>query len=546
MSSTMNFDVTVDSGIIEIFQRENFKLERVFSEFVDNSLQSFLDHQDELKIMPSGGKCIVNILWNDESILITDNAYGMNEEEFGRALKLKATNPNALKSNQLSVYGMGLKYAAVYLGNHYAIDSTAFGSKINYHAEIDVPEFASKNPKTVKAALSDAFPDDHQTKIQITSLRVKRTPQKILDLRQKLGTIYNHYISKGILTIIVNNIPVHFKMPELRSGDDGQPYYRNFDDSFTAAGKTYKFTGWIAILKKGDQAITGLNLIQANRCIELGYKPHDLFGKGNSFQNSRVIGEVVFEGENYILSFNKDKFVWVDDGAEDAFLNSLKNNPNIQYIKHQAIKLRKTEDADAMAKKTEDNLHKKGVAGIKVVEKEAGAEPSVEAKPKESASPAAVAPNATPSEKIPDDGASAKTVPEVTPADTVSTVQKADDEMTPESHEGEDKPKKYLKCQTIVSGKETNLYVDVCEGEANGDWMRLEQLNGDWILHVNYKNKFIVDNFGNQNSKVGANSLAILIATAVLKAQESGLKLVNAVAFLNTLNKMMGDSGKDE
>ena len=44
-----NFDVTVGSGIISIFQRQNFRLERVFSEFIDNSLQSFLDHQDVLK-----------------------------------------------------------------------------------------------------------------------------------------------------------------------------------------------------------------------------------------------------------------------------------------------------------------------------------------------------------------------------------------------------------------------------------------------------------------------------------------------------------------
>lgn len=255
MDSVKKFDVTVESGIISIFQRQNFKLDRVFSEFIDNSLQSYLDHKKELDKMIDGGCCAVEILWDGNSVKITDNAYGMNEEEFGRALKLKATNPNALRNNQLSVYGMGLKYASVFLGNHYSIKSTAYGSHICYFAEVDVPDFEENNPKTVDAKLSDAFDEEHRTVIEITSLIIKRTQNKEKDLREKLGLIYNHYIHSGDLKISLNGIPVKYSKPPLRPNEEGGQYCRHFEDSFSIAGKEYKFTGWIGILNKGDQSI---------------------------------------------------------------------------------------------------------------------------------------------------------------------------------------------------------------------------------------------------------------------------------------------------
>ncbi|MEI3504860.1 MAG: hypothetical protein V8Q77_00930 [Bacilli bacterium] len=54
MNNIKEYDVTVESGIISIFQRQNFRLDRVFSEFIDNSLQSFLDHKEVLKELEDG------------------------------------------------------------------------------------------------------------------------------------------------------------------------------------------------------------------------------------------------------------------------------------------------------------------------------------------------------------------------------------------------------------------------------------------------------------------------------------------------------------
>lgn len=499
MNKTLDFDVTVESGIISIFQRQNLKLDRVFSEFVDNSLQSFLDHKEELKNLPNSSKCLVDIIWDSNHILIKDNAYGMNQEEFGRALKLKAHNPNAWKNDQLSVYGMGLKYAAVYLGNHYSITSSAYNSSIRYFAEVDVPQFEKDNPKTVPATLSDDFEESHFTEINITSVRIKRTVDKENDLRNKLATIYNHYISKGLLTIRVNNIPVIYSRPELRVKEDGGTYFEKFSDSFVIENKTYEFSGWIGILSKGNQSITGLNLVQANRCIELGYKPEKLFGKGNSFQNSRVVGEIIFNGVNYVLSFNKDRFVWADDGAEEAFIQKLLANPSISYIIKMAKKLRDDDDDEKIKKKTENTL-KKNVVNI-VVEK-----------------------NDKKQEPVEDNHQNIETNESEVVSTPIESVES-----------------KYQKMVISVEKKPVCLYVDYINGSESDPWINFEKYDDGYLLHINYVNKKICSIFPNQTSRVASNSLAIMLASSMIKAQKNGLKLSDSKILLDALNDLMGD-----
>ena len=514
MDTYKNYDVTVESGIISIFQRQVFKLDRVFAEYVDNSLQSFLDHKETLEKLADGKKCTVSILCDNEKIVIKDNAYGMEDEDFARALKLKATNPNAFKINQLSVYGMGLKYASVYLGDHYSISSTAYQSNSRYFAEVDVPTFEKNNPKTVQAKISSDFPDLHETIITINDLRIKMTTDKIKDLREKLGIIYNHYIHNGLLSISINNIPVEFHRPELRPKDDGGYYFENFNDSFTVSGKQYDFTGWIAILNKGDQSITGLNLVQANRCIELGYKPEKIFGKGNSFQNSRIIGEIVFSGENYVLSFNKDKFVWVDDGAEDIFLNKLFSNESVHYIIKKSKELSFTDDEKKIKNKTTKpfknnnaitQVDSKGTEDVKLSKDKA----------------------ITNKDNTNDSSLINKT--------TAETVIESDDTATKDD---------IIKYIIETKDKQISLYVCTKKCGINEDWLRFDKYNDGYLATINFENAFINNNFKNQESKAATNAIAILLVTSMVKSQNLGLKLTDSLLLLKTLNQLMGKTNE--
>lgn len=517
--STKNYDVTVESGIIAIFQSQTYKLERVFAEFIDNSLQSYLDHIEQLSKMPDGIRCEIKIIWDDNHIIISDNSFGMNDEEFGRALKLKAFNPDAFKGNRLSVYGMGLKYASVYLGNHYVINTTRYGESVRRIAEIDVPYFSSNNPETVTAIISDEMEQERGTTIEITDLRIKRTSSKESDIRDKLSIIYNRYIQDGTLTITINKVAVKHNKPELRKKEDGSKYFEKFDGSFTSEGVTYKYNGWIGILSVGNQSITGLNLIQAKRCIQLGWKPEAIFGKGNSFQNSRVVGEIVFSGDHSILSYDKDQFVWSDNGTEELFINMLLNTPGFKYIIRECKTLKKTSDTEKIKAKTTSTLNIKGVVET----------------PNDNTSST----NPTPTNIIP---TSTTNTTNANPTNTINLNSPVDTNIeNPVVSEAD------YKCYQIPThGRKIPLYLDLYEGNPNEDWIKLDKYKEGYCLHVNFKNDYIIKNFTSQSSIVGSNSLALVLATSILQAQDNGVKLSNSLSLIDALNKVMSSGDEDE
>ncbi|TPI02371.1 ATP-binding protein [Mycoplasma struthionis] len=507
MENTKKFDITVGSGIISIFQRQNFKLERVFSEFIDNSLQSFLDNKKILERLEEEAKCKISIIWDADKIIIKDNCFGMNEEEFGRSLKLKETNPNALRENQLSIYGMGLKYASVYLGDRYSISSTAYGSKASYFAEVDVRRFERENPKTIDVKISETFKEERGTIIEIKKLRIKKTQEKEKDLRDKLGIIYKHYIEEGILSITINKIPVKCEKLELRVKENGGKYYEHFSDSFTINEKTYEFSGWIGILNKGDQNLTGLNLLQANRCIELGYKPQKLFGKGNSFQNSRVVGEIVFSGENYVLSFNKDKFVWADDGAEEAFITKLQKMEKISYILKTSKELIFSCNEEKIKNKIRESFKNNSVLQNKENLRNEN-------------------------ELLFKKSKNCKITDILNEISFKETLLEKDSEYEVYSID-------------INDNEKITLYVDIQPGKSNEEWIKLTKHEDGYLLKVNFENKFFnTKNFSTQASKATSNSMAILFATSMLKAQNKGLRLGDSLLLLKTINEIMGHSNE--
>lgn len=160
MNKIIKEDVSVGSGIIGMFERMPQKLERVFAEFIDNSTQSYNDHKEKLINLPRSSVCRINITWDDEKIVILDNAFGMNHDEFRHALKLNNPRDN-YSANSRSQYGMGLKTAAAYLGAWYSIETTMYGSTERYSSEIDIDYFKENNPNTIENHITGALESDH-------------------------------------------------------------------------------------------------------------------------------------------------------------------------------------------------------------------------------------------------------------------------------------------------------------------------------------------------------------------------------------------------
>lgn len=529
MNNFEKYDVSVGSGIISVFQSQSYKIERVMAEFIDNSLQSYLDHKEVLKNIIDGNQCVVDIRWDDNKITIKDNAFGMNTEEFGRALKLKSFNPRANEKDRLSVYGMGLKYAAVYLGNTYKITSSRYEENVERTAVIDVPTFEKDNPKELEARLGFQDADYHYTIIEISNLRVKKTEDKLNKLRTNLGIIYEHYIFHKDLVIIVNGIKVQYEKPVFRKDENGSAYCRAFEGELVAKNTTYKYTGWIGILAKGNQDITGLKLVQAKRCIQLGYKPEKIYNKGNSFQNSRLIGQIVFEGNQSIVSFDKDQFVWADDGTEDLFVEQLLSNESFKEMKKTCQKLRKETDNEKIKNKIVKNVSK-----------------NTKEKPKQLEQTTVSAIQDT-EKKSNDNDNSIKTVnpinTNVSSTNEEENSNKKLNEVINEINSALETKKINLNYVEIPKEEGiVKIYYDLVEDTDNNDWLKLEKINNDYILKINNKNQFILNKFKSENSIVSANTLAIKLIKSLLLSKDLGLNTKQIENILNNFNYELSEN----
>ena len=313
-------NIQVGTGIVTIFQRMPQKLERVFAEFIDNSIQSFFDHKEQLVKINKKGSCVVKILWNSQEIIIEDNAYGMSHEDFKHALRINSPQEH-YSVNSRGQYGMGLKIAAAFLGNWYSIESTAYNSNEKYYSCFDIKQMKETNPETVDNIITECALTEHYTKITIKNLESKLINSVDKSLREKLASIYYDDLDSGELEIVLNGVPIVPKEPELRiNPDTGMEYLTTFEDKFVFNKHEYSYNGWVGILKVGVADEAGFKLSQNGRGIILNYRPESW--KKNSFEYQRIIGNINLDDIDWKISFNKDQFTW-KDGLESAFVESL-------------------------------------------------------------------------------------------------------------------------------------------------------------------------------------------------------------------------------
>ena len=82
-------NIQPQAGVIGVFSRLNYKPWYAIAEFVDNSTQSFYSHQEELAEQGIDGVDIHITYDADKDILtIVDTAFGMELEDFSRAVKI--------------------------------------------------------------------------------------------------------------------------------------------------------------------------------------------------------------------------------------------------------------------------------------------------------------------------------------------------------------------------------------------------------------------------------------------------------------------------
>lgn len=349
-------DISVGTGIFAALGRQDVKTDQIFREFIDNSTSSYFDHIDTLKDINKDSKCHVEISWDDDQIIIRDDAFGMNITEFNNALKINA-KAKSYSEQSRGQYGLGLKYAISSLGKWFKIESRAFGSGEMYTVEVDIDQIEKEQPNELPFLISECDKSLHGTRITIQRLTKKLNntvgsiaktksnkvmASKVDDLIKKLARIYKQDIENGDLEIRVNSLLVKPVTPEYLQKETGGEYFTTFSGKFLHKEKEYEYTGWLGILKVGSVSDAGLTLIQKGRAIQINYRPESIFGKSNDFRYQRVIGEIELEGSNWVVTFTKDAIKWDEDGLQETFLEDLYAIDSVRNMFKFAKEYRKT------------------------------------------------------------------------------------------------------------------------------------------------------------------------------------------------------------
>ncbi len=352
------FNIQPKAGILGVFSRLNYKPWYAIGEFVDNSTASYFGHKPSMKFYKIK-KITVNIEYDsyENSLTITDDAYGMERRDFERAVLMDQKPDNLNGRNE---FGMGLKTAASWFGNVWSVESTQLGSKVRYFAEVNIPKLREENLNCINIITSDADEKEHGTVVKIKQITKKidasNTKKKIKDL---LSSMYRRDINSGEVDIFFNGEKLVFEPYKILKFRNNE-WEKTVDFTFNFNGKDYHVDGFVGIMQDGSFPKAGFSLFRFNRVIIGGfdenYKPNFIFGQAQSQISLKLYGE--FNMDDFPVNQAKDGFVW-DDGLEDEFLKKLKEEIK-DYIEIASIskkdRAKEEEISEENSKNTQENV----------------------------------------------------------------------------------------------------------------------------------------------------------------------------------------------
>lgn len=321
-------------GFLSLLPHLNYKPWFALAEFVDNSLQSFLDYRDELeRIDGKGYKLKVYIeldATDDGRISIRDNAAGIHLKDYIRAFQPAALPPDR---SGLAEFGIGMKSAACWFADYWTVRTSALGEDIERTIEFDTRVIVRDNEEDVTVHEQSTRLNTHYTEIILTKLEKLPKGKTIGKIKEHLASIYRVFLRENILEIrfddelLVYPEPKVLVVPFYKAGsEDSLIWRKDIDFDF---GFGLRVSGFAALRETGSTSNAGFALFRRNRLIQGSgdetYRPEFIFEHPNSFTYQRLFGELHLEG--FEVSHTKDGFQWEEH--EEIFLELLKEHLDI-------------------------------------------------------------------------------------------------------------------------------------------------------------------------------------------------------------------------
>jgi Histidine kinase-, DNA gyrase B-, and HSP90-like ATPase len=313
-------------SILSVLRHLNYRPWYAMAEFVDNSLQSFLDYREQLASVETNAVTVA--IERDEDggrLIVRDDAAGIQAKDYPRAFRPAAIPPDR---SGLAEFGMGLKSASCWFAPRWTVRTTALGEAIERTVTFDIDQIVRDDLEHLDVSTKPVAPQTHFTEIVLSELFRPLRGQTVGKIKRHLASIYRVFLRSGTLKLTFDGEALSFAEPAVlvapwfrETSTETRRWWKEIDFDF---GEGQHVHGFAALRERGSTSEAGFALFRRDRLIQgsgdEAYRPSYIFGASNSFTYQRLFGELELEG--FEVSHTKDGFQWEEH--EEIVLELLK------------------------------------------------------------------------------------------------------------------------------------------------------------------------------------------------------------------------------
>lgn len=206
INNILKIDISPEMSIYNTLKNHSYSLGGALSEYIDNSLQSFIDNKKEL----NADKLRITITIDDKDannrkIFIEDNAGGISHTDLEKAMK-----PSYKPQKQnLNEFGIGMKAASLWIGRKWTLLNSYLRRADKSKSEqiiFDLDELIQNNDTEVPISYIDSDINKHGVTIVIEKLNRDFDRELIEDAFCTLIENYQYFIYReNILELNLNS-----------------------------------------------------------------------------------------------------------------------------------------------------------------------------------------------------------------------------------------------------------------------------------------------------------------------------------------------------
>ena len=357
--------IALNTKVYSTFRNLVNTIPNALGEYVDNSVQSYINNKEELHKVEKNYKLHIeiNIDYENRCITINDNAAGIDEKNYERAFE-PANIPSDAKG--LNEFGMGMKTASVWFADTWTVWTKALNEKVERVTSFDLNKVIADEKEDLDVVENIKDLTEHYTKIKLTNLSKNAPkPGQVEKLKKHLSSIYRAFLRNDEIEIFVNGTKLEAPNYDILSA----PYYKNpkgedvlWKKEINFDAGEYKAKGFIAILDRIQTGANGLVLLRRGRVIVGGgdehFFPAAICGSLGTFKYKRIFGELELEG--FEVSFNKNSFKAEDELQTllEDIRDQLKSEELNIFAQADNYRQRPKDETEKISKDLKDSLDK--------------------------------------------------------------------------------------------------------------------------------------------------------------------------------------------